>query len=99
MLAGITVAVSRAGLQELRRVLQPQRARRDVGVIPAFALASGRVALSLVSAVVGIVVVAGVARRVLLSIAVAVIVMVMVMVMIMIMMMITGFTAWAGRTR
>ncbi|OBP85782.1 hypothetical protein CK217_23020 [Mesorhizobium loti] len=40
MLAGITVAVGRAGLQELCGVLESQRVGRDVGVMPAVALAS-----------------------------------------------------------
>ncbi|QKD18904.1 hypothetical protein [Mesorhizobium sp. NZP2077] len=75
--AGTAAAISRAGLQELRRVLEPERAGRDVGLVAtvSVALATGGVALSLMPAVVAIVMARGVAGRVLFSVAVAVVAM------------------------
>ncbi|QKC78799.1 hypothetical protein EB233_27585 [Mesorhizobium erdmanii] len=73
--AGTAAAISRARLQELCRVLEPERAGRDVGVMPAIALATGRVALSLMPTVVAIVMVTGVAGCGLFSVAVAVVAM------------------------
>ncbi|UCI25596.1 hypothetical protein [Mesorhizobium sp. B2-8-5] len=65
----------RAGLQELLDVRQPQRAGRNgrMWASVAIALATGRVALPLVRAVVAIVVVTGIAWRVLLAVAMPVV--------------------------
>ncbi|WP_181183492.1 MULTISPECIES: hypothetical protein [unclassified Mesorhizobium] len=81
------------GRQELLGVLETKRAGRDIGLVAAavsVALTTGRVALTLMGAVVAIVVVAGIARRWLLAIAVPVVAVLATVV--------AGSTARAGRS-
>nr|WP_246093876.1 hypothetical protein [Mesorhizobium norvegicum] len=85
------ITVCRAGLQELRRVLEPEGTGRDRGIgIIGRAVVIGAVigmTLARVAAVASVGIVAA-----------TVVAMVVVMIVIVIVVMITGLTAWAGRS-